>query len=205
MLDCVGSSSRAAWVHTSADASVHEKLEPTRTRKMMSATFKSVQFVFATALWCNVVPCVTSVGSSRQQHATLVRSDEQTGSEVVPVVSDTYFQIQQALNTNVSGSSFIRARATADKYSHAVAFSLGVFTSIVINVVLFIFCIGRGWLEPRECQESEVVSPCSAKFQWTCVGDGFFFFFLWDVERFALRVSRVLGHSKLSWFVESVS
>uniref|UniRef100_A0A7S1FEY5 SLC41A/MgtE integral membrane domain-containing protein n=1 Tax=Noctiluca scintillans TaxID=2966 RepID=A0A7S1FEY5_NOCSC len=122
------------------------------------ASFKSVQFVLAAALWCNVVPCVLCVVSSRQHHAALVSSDEQTGSEVVPVVSDTYFKIHQALNTNVSASSFVRAHAVADKYSRAVAFSLGVLTSIVISIVLFILCVGRWWMEEDALAKGDILA-----------------------------------------------
>lgn len=110
------------------------------------ASFMSFQSALAVALWCHCPSSVFCLSVSRQHHATDVSADEQASSEVIPEVSDAYLKMH-GMKNGASSASLARARRNDQRSSRAVAFCLGVMTSIVISIVLFVLFVAHGWMQ----------------------------------------------------------
>merc|ERR1719383_1596170 len=110
------------------------------------ASFMSFQSALAVALWCHCPSSVFCLSVSRQHHATDVSADEQASSEVIPEVSDAYLKMH-GMKNGASSASLARARRNDQRSSRAVAFCLGVMTSIVISIVSFVLFVARGWMQ----------------------------------------------------------
>ena len=80
------------------------------------------------------------------EQAVDVSADEQASSEVIPEVSDAYLKMH-GMKNGASSASLACARKDDQRSSRAVAFCLGVMTSIVISIVLFVLFVARGWMQ----------------------------------------------------------